>query len=188
MQSQLKQALPHTHTDGLRDASTIKLIHLKSLTVTSRRKPAAGCCCSLKRADSTALCRASRGPFCVTEPFLNYTWEHRTAAPLPHLCLHQSSSWRGVCKANWQKMDSVLPLPFFSFTHLTPVCFTSRDKYLLKSLILSQDSSCTSIWNLLFISYLPHAESVHDKVIFENKAWPCGQKAQIPPLIHSYHG
>jgi len=29
----------HTHTDGRRDASTVKLIHLKSLTVTSQKKP-----------------------------------------------------------------------------------------------------------------------------------------------------
>lgn len=78
-------------------------IHLKSLAVTSWRKPAAGSRCSPRRADSSALRRASRGPFCVTEPpFLNYTWEQRTAAPLPHLCLHQSSLWRSLCEANWQ--------------------------------------------------------------------------------------
>ena len=53
-------ALPH-NTDGLRDASTIKQIHLKSLAVISRKKPAAGSRCSPRRSDCSAPCHPSWG-------------------------------------------------------------------------------------------------------------------------------
>lgn len=68
----LAQTRPPTHADGLRGAMTIKLIRLKSLTVTSCRKPAAGSCCSPRHGDSSVL-RGLQGPFSVTVPFLNYT-------------------------------------------------------------------------------------------------------------------
>lgn len=131
------QTRPPTHTDGLRDASTIKLIHLKSPTVTSRWKPAAGSRCSLRHVDSSALCRASQGLSVWPSPFL-ITPESSEQLLLFHICV----SINQACEGAYVKQTSH-SRP--SLSHAIPLCLWKQ-----MPLILCQFGTDPLILNLLF--------------------------------------
>lgn len=105
----------HTLTDGLRNASDpLKVSHCNKLKKDS-------CWILLLSEACWFLCSllGLPGPFSVTEPVLNYTWEQRAAAPLPHLCFHPSSLWKEVCEAI-QKTSKTLCLRCFSSSFYSP--------------------------------------------------------------------
>lgn len=168
------QTRPPTLTDGLRDASTIKLIHLESLTVTSRRKPAAGSRCSLRRADSSALWRASRGLSVWPSPFL-ITPESTEQLLLFHICVSINQACEGAYVKQTGKYGRPSPSPpFLSFSLVWFLCASQVQTNVYENSRFCIKLSATLWYSILLPFPLPTDIAQLVLSFFENKAWPCG--------------